>query len=119
MLLDDLNILAQALCDPENQPHQWHNDPEGLKRAIVDLFACHAPATWEISGRDMYDISYSCTAHIGDMIADDTQHIEAYHAGGEQCCFILTTPPPTASTHIIGGGGEAAQTSPCLEVPRA
>jgi len=93
---DHLTILCLALCDPENQPHQWSNDPEALKREIVDLFACHEPATWEISGVDPYDISYSCPAHLGDMIADDTQRIEAYHDAAVDCCFILSGPAAQA-----------------------
>ena len=111
-----LDTLTRALCDPENQPHQWHNDSEGLKRAIVDLFACHAPATWEISGRDLYDISYSCPAHLSEMIADATQHIAAYH-GDERCCFILNTPPPCTQV-ICGGGLLVVQPEPRPEVPR-
>ena len=38
-----MNDLVQALCDPENQPHQWIGDTDGLYDALAskraDLFS--------------------------------------------------------------------------------
>lgn len=32
-----LAILCKALCSPENQPHQWINDPVELEKKIIEL----------------------------------------------------------------------------------
>ncbi len=31
-----MDILTRALCDPENQPHQWMSDPQELKKVMMD-----------------------------------------------------------------------------------
>ena len=48
-----LGTLAWALCDPENQPHQWTGDPDALIREIITLVGCPGPEAkaWEPTPR--------------------------------------------------------------------
>ncbi len=38
-----LNELLGALCDKENQPHQWTNDPIGLEMALAKAVRLEFP----------------------------------------------------------------------------
>jgi len=35
-LMEETEVLVNALCDEENQPHQWANDPDALKEVLLD-----------------------------------------------------------------------------------
>jgi len=37
-----LDILVLALCDPENQPHQWMGDFDALLQELTDTFNAEA-----------------------------------------------------------------------------
>lgn len=85
---DPLVEICQALCDPENQPHQWMGDVEGLESVIVDIFGCEKDAEWVLYGTDP-DVFYSCTEHLSLMVDENTVNISHVEKPfDDKCSFI-------------------------------
>jgi len=87
--VEKFGILCRALCDVENQPHQWMGHPTELELEIVKLFGCPKLAEWEIIGKRPDDSTYSCTEHLSMMLSDETIEIVPHHNERDQCCFLM------------------------------
>jgi len=52
--------------------------------------SCDDPPAWVICGRYPDDITFSCTAHLPDMVAEDTLRVEPYKPStAEETCYFM------------------------------
>lgn len=59
---DKLKSLCQLLADPENIPHQYMGDYDGLEKAIIDCFC----AKGEIDSKGLLNAARPLIKYIND-----------------------------------------------------
>ena len=64
--------------------------------------ACDKPAEWELhESDDPYSITYSCTEHLCEMLADNTVEIFAVRDSRDRCCYDPVICPKCGASVMI------------------
>jgi len=53
---------------------------------------CKQIAEWIIYGDEPDDVTFTCTKHLSQMVADTTTTIEPYTENDIKCCHLLRLP---------------------------